>query len=205
MEHKKNSYTDQQNALLARNEGWIIHDAKIPFAPVNINQEGEIMLRSGGVSPLNCGDTWGECGGFTIIAYRLTTDDKNIIDINIQDHENDTPCTKDGTESDGCTDGEWSGEGLPPVGVECLMWDGHKDTRITMTYIGDGVGCYKVSDGNEFTIAFSSVTFNPFQTPKQKTVAAAYELIKDCSSTMEMLDSLHDFGFLYDSAEKNNV
>jgi hypothetical protein len=150
MEHKKNSYTDQQNALLARNEGWIIH---------------------------------------------------------LQDHENDTPCTKDGTESDGCTDGEWNGEGLPSVGTTCLVKQNKEGLFLEcdILFMGDDWAMVRYRDLGELPVSLAFTEFNPIQTPKQKTVAAAYKLIKDCSSTMEMLDSLHDFGFLYDSAEKKNV
>ncbi len=80
-----------------------------------------------------------------------------------QDHENDTPEPEV----------SWNGEGLPDVGVWCLMWDGYCDRKVCLTYVGNGVGCYKLENGKEYTIAFNSVRFNPIQSHRDKVIEKA--------------------------------
>jgi hypothetical protein len=115
----------------------------------------------------------------------------HIENLRQQDHENDSP-----------DDIEWDGEGLPPAGVECLMWNGVSDTRVALTYIGAEVGCYiKIENGKEYTIAFDGVRFNPIKTEKERviemaTIQLGYNCKTEESSSYDDLVNLYDAGML---------
>ena len=75
----------------------------------------------------------------------------------------------------------WNGEGLPPVGTECLViWraSGNNEESV-ITYMGDGVGCYQPlkNDSREFSFSVDCVEFRPVRTEKEKLVEQAKELL----------------------------
>lgn len=54
---------------------------------------------------------------------------------------------------------------LPPVGSECLIMYSSSNYKGTITYMGDGVGCYHSKDNNkEYTFSFNAVKFKPLDT-----------------------------------------
>ena len=80
-------------------------------------------------------------------------------------------------DSTPCPDPAWNGEGLPPVGVKCeLTLDGSNRGAVTITYMGDGVFCYKDSNEVEATGALYCAEFSPLKTEKERVVEAVMEV-----------------------------
>ncbi len=80
---------------------------------------------------------------------------------------------------------EWR-DGLPGVGVECDIEfiGGNTYRKGKITYIGDGVGCYR-HDDHEFTFARTSVIFHQIKKrePKPGEVWLAGALFVPCIMT----------------------
>jgi hypothetical protein len=70
----------------------------------------------------------------------------------------------------------------PSVGMECLILFSSSHYSGTITYIGDGIGCFKELSGKEHTFAFHSVTFRPLtpnKTDKEKAIDDLDRIITD--------------------------
>lgn len=70
---------------------------------------------------------------------------------------------------------DWYKKGeFPPVGEVCILASvgfTELNHEVEITYIGDGVGCYKrLNDSEEFTFASSEVVFRPLRTEADKLV-----------------------------------
>lgn len=94
---------------------------------------------------------------------------------------------------------EWNGEGLPPVGIECSVQLAFNDMgKCKITYIGDGVFCYRqLSSGNEYTGSISDTVFRPIQTDREKWMGAALHVeaeMHDSYQPHELLQALYDEG-----------
>ena len=90
--------------------------------------------------------------------------------------------------------------GLPPVGAECnisFSYGGERQCEIT--YIGDGVGAYKIKNEegevNEYTFSTIDVRFTPIRTEKEKAVE---EMTKIISFELE---GMGEFGKYTDAAK----
>lgn len=70
---------------------------------------------------------------------------------------------------------DWSGEGLPPVGTVCLVNLAFQDMgECTITYMGDGVYCYRQkSSGMEYTGSIRETIFRPLKSDREKWIEAA--------------------------------
>jgi hypothetical protein len=95
---------------------------------------------------------------------------------------------------------KWSGEGIPPVGTECIvLWRGGAEEKVRMTYIGDGVGCYKsLSSGLEYTISTRDIKFRPLKSEREIAVEEMKEsfLMRfNCTCSLDFLGQLYDAGY----------
>jgi hypothetical protein len=54
---------------------------------------------------------------------------------------------------------------LPSVGMQCLILFSSSNYSGAITYMGDGVGCFKELNGKEYTFALNSVIFKPLTPP----------------------------------------
>ena len=92
---------------------------------------------------------------------------------------------------------EWV-DGLPPVGAVCdLYWPTHKDPNVTITYQGDGVGCYKNEHGSEFTYDTNCVGFRPIKTPKEKVIEEMNHIVSEAfdNGDRSLFNILYDAGY----------
>ena len=92
---------------------------------------------------------------------------------------------------------DWYKKGeLPPVGTVCrLRFATITDTVVTITYIGDGVLCYRDEQGMEYSAASRYVEFRPLQTERERWVAAAQKAIGcEPNAHRHMLGQLYDAG-----------
>jgi glucan-binding YG repeat protein len=55
---------------------------------------------------------------------------------------------------------------LPSVGMECMIWFSSSSYKGTITYMGNGVGCYRSKDTDkEYSFSIVSVKFKPLTPP----------------------------------------
>ena len=85
---------------------------------------------------------------------------------------------------------EWV-DGLPPVGEECGMTlSGRMYTRVQITYMGDGVFCYRnLENSMEYTGALRDAHFAPIRTEAEKQ---REELANDISIAAVKADTVLD-------------
>lgn len=98
---------------------------------------------------------------------------------------------------------------LPPVGSECLLHLAFVTYTAEITYIGDGVGCFKnIMNGNEFTFSIQDASFKPIdtRTDRKKAIDRAMSaIVIPCNrESMEMtVGALYDAGLLkLDASDK---
>lgn len=79
---------------------------------------------------------------------------------------------------------EWK-DGLPPVGsVVCGQFLNWNRTEVwEITYMGDGVGCYK-KEGKEFSFSFNSVVLSPIKSQAEKEREEARQIEIDMFNAM---------------------
>ena len=92
---------------------------------------------------------------------------------------------------------DWYAKGeLPPVGTVCRLRFGTTAYAVvTITYIGDGVLCYRDEKGMEYSASSSHVELRPIQTDRERWVAAAQQAIGcEPNAHRHMLGQLYDAG-----------
>ena len=93
----------------------------------------------------------------------------------------------------------WDGSGLPVEGTVCRMRLAFRtEDRITITYMGDGVFCYRAENGMEYTGSLSDAAFEPLKTEKERVCEywRAKMPYPGSNSTMLDLEALYDAGAL---------
>jgi hypothetical protein len=93
----------------------------------------------------------------------------------------------------------------PKVGEECIMtWvNGVENGIVTITYVGDGVACYKSKINNysgelvEFTCALDSVTFRPLKSKRDEDIEEmCIDAVCDNSPiTKTICEHIYDAGY----------
>ena len=97
----------------------------------------------------------------------------------------------------------YAGENIPEVGEVCeISWrSGPVVKRAEITYMGEGVGCYKdpQEDGREFTFAFDAVQFYPINSEREMCIQ---EMLKhqgipkaNIDAYMTFAENLYDAGY----------
>ena len=91
---------------------------------------------------------------------------------------------------------EWHKRGeFPPVGTVCRLRFGTTAYAVvTITYIGDGVLCYRDEKGMEYSAASSHVELRPLQTERERWIKAAQLAIDMPLDHAEMLGEIYDKG-----------
>ena len=76
---------------------------------------------------------------------------------------------------------DWHAKGeLPPAGTVCrLRFATTAEIVVTITYVGDGVLCYRDEKGMEYTAASDHVELRPLQTEREQLIEEAIYLIED--------------------------
>ena len=76
---------------------------------------------------------------------------------------------------------DWHKRGeFPPVGTVCrLRFATTADVVVTITYVGDGVLCYRDEKGMEYAAASDHVELLPLQTEREQLIEEAIYLIED--------------------------
>lgn len=93
----------------------------------------------------------------------------------------------------------WDGSGLPVEGTVCRMRLAFRtEDRITITYMGDGVFCYRAENGMEYTGSLSDAAFEPLKTEKERVCEfwRAKMPYPGSNSTMLDMEALYDAGAL---------
>jgi hypothetical protein len=91
----------------------------------------------------------------------------------------------------------------PKVGEDCIItWvNGVENGIVTITYVGDGVACYKSKINNysgelmEYTCALDSVTFRPLKSKRDEYCCEVYDILKNSQSIPECCERLYDAGY----------
>ena len=84
---------------------------------------------------------------------------------------------------------------LPPVGTVCrLRFATITDAVVTITYIGDGVLCYRDEQGMEYSATSRYVELLPLQTERERWVDAASKAAVGSLNHAEFLGRLYDTG-----------
>ena len=93
---------------------------------------------------------------------------------------------------------DWYAKGeLPPVGTVCkLRFATTADIVVTITYVGDGVLCYRDEKGIEYAAASDHVELRPLQTERERVVKAWIEKLEDSDILNAYLGGLYDIGAL---------
>ena len=63
----------------------------------------------------------------------------------------------------------------PLVGMKCLILFSSSNYSGAITYMGDGVGCFKELNGKEYTFALNGVTFKPLTLPVELIDGECYQ------------------------------
>jgi hypothetical protein len=80
---------------------------------------------------------------------------------------------------------------FPLVGMECLVMYSSSNYKGTITYMGDGVGCFHSKDNDkEYTFALTSVKFKALTPPKTDTEKSIDDFVNFFNGT-EMTESNH--------------
>lgn len=90
---------------------------------------------------------------------------------------------------------------LPMVGSECLLSLAFSTFNAMITYMGDGVGCFKnLGDGKELAFSTCDASFKPIKTEREKAICAAADIIAGGDgfifSPDEAAKRLYDAGLL---------
>ena len=105
---------------------------------------------------------------------------------------------------------------LPLVGSECFLHLAFNTYRAEITYMGDGVGCFKhLPAGKEFSFSVADTSFKPIQTEREKAIEEiakvlsddycdVVELVKPLDCFMSQSKRLYDAGYRLQTP-KNNV
>ena len=93
---------------------------------------------------------------------------------------------------------DWHTKGeLPPVGTVCrLRFATTTDAVVTITYIGDGVLCYRDEKGMEYSASSSHVELLPLQTERASLIEKALNTVRDPLSKEEVIFQLVEAGML---------
>ena len=91
---------------------------------------------------------------------------------------------------------DWHKRGeFPPVGTVCkLRFATAAEIVVTITYVGDGVMCYRNEKGMEYTAASNEVKLRPLQTERERWIKAAQLAIDLPLSHAKMLGEIYDAG-----------
>ena len=96
---------------------------------------------------------------------------------------------------------DWYKKGeFPPVGTVCkLRFATNAEIVVTITYVGDGVLCYRDEKGMEYAVASNDVEFHPLQTERERWVEKAYDIyVKEAPTHSEtwtdVLKRIYDAG-----------
>lgn len=64
---------------------------------------------------------------------------------------------------------EWNGEGLPPVGCECELYDSESGWEIVFVkYVGNKTVVVDLLDGDEYSFELSTCEFRPLRTEAER-------------------------------------
>ena len=99
---------------------------------------------------------------------------------------------------------DWHKRGeLPPVGTVCRRrFAASDDVVVTITYVGDGVLCYRDENGIECSVESSYVEFHPLQTERERLIHTVLHVINEKSAGRVsapikfIVESLADAGML---------
>ena len=93
---------------------------------------------------------------------------------------------------------DWYKRGdLPPVGTVCrLRFATTADVVVTITYVGDGVLCYRNEKGMEYTAASDHVELRPIQTKREQLIEKACKVVSVSGSIKETVTQLANAGML---------
>ena len=97
-----------------------------------------------------------------------------------------------------CAHGE-----IPPAGTVCsLRFATTAEIVVTITYVGDGVVCYRDEKGIEYAAASNEVKLRPLQTERERLIDEAKNFLKKeitkkkCATPDDLVDWLHKEGML---------
>ena len=77
---------------------------------------------------------------------------------------------------------------LPSVGMECMIWFSSSSYKGTITYMGNGVGCYRSKDNDkEYSFSIVSVKFKAIdtRTDEEKVIDDIVDSIDDIEDNAE--------------------
>lgn len=160
-------------ALAAKNEGWIEWGGG--ECPVDASEMVDVIFGHGGRMSTNIADCWRwnhEGTDSDIIAYRLHQP-QEAVQPKADDEADLNECIGQGAAP------VWSGEGLPPVGVECeCSWCGDEWQPCKILFASNQIVVVKLKEsGIDDAYNTGDVTFRPIRTEAELKRDAAVEAI----------------------------
>jgi len=97
---------------------------------------------------------------------------------------------------------EWNGEGLPPVGCECELYDSESGWEVVFVkYVGNKTVVVDLLDGDEYSFELSTCEFRPLRTEAERKREEAIAALKQLNP--QLVGELA--GYLYDEIAAGKI
>lgn len=206
------SIDNKYESALSASEGWIEWGGG--ECPVDLHSMLDVKYLGGGINTnvKAGGQVWYHTRHFgDIIAYRLHRE--------INSRANDDRLEQDLNECIGQdVDPAWNGEGLPPVGAECEIYNRSEWFAVKIKFIGDkwivaepleGMNedcCENQLHGEDcYSIADEPHAFRPLRTEAEKEREFGIKLMLNCVTNYNKTDVIHAIEQLYDAGYRKEV
>lgn len=89
----------------------------------------------------------------------------------------------------------WNGEGLPPVGTECEVYDSESGWEVVfIKYVGNKTVVLDLLDGDEYSFELSTCDFRPVRTEAERKRDQAIDALTKTSpsATTRMINAIYN-------------